>query len=166
METFKIQTLSDRNYINNHSYTRLADPVTVIMGIGTILPSLFPNLIGSELNSYAVLDKLFPGSGFWTTKYKNYLLTKIKYVKDIQRDLHQYTGEFIEQNLNSICPGCQGTAAWQAFYKLLQQEGLTGGQSPVGNVFGAGFDPSMLLLIGGGVLLLFALTKKKKKNKK
>jgi hypothetical protein len=153
---FAIQTLSDRNY------KRLADPASVILGIGSLIPSLFPNLFGSEVNSKAVMDKLFPGNGYWTSKYKNYLLSKIKYIKDIERDLHQYTGEFIEQNLNAIAPGgCQGTACWQAFYNLLSTESTGGGIQPPPNV-----NYTTLLLVGGGVLLLLALTKKKKRNTK
>jgi hypothetical protein len=164
---FAIQTLSDRNYrLRNYNILREGeggmDPMTVILGIGGIIPSLFPNLFGSELNTRETMNKLFPGNGYWSTKYKNYLLSKIKYIKDIQRDLHQYTGEFIEQNLNAIAPnGCQGTACWQAFYSLLSTEQTGGGIQPPPNI-----NYSTLLLVGGGVLLLLALTKKKKRTTK
>jgi hypothetical protein len=156
---FEIQTLSARNY------KRLADPITVITGIATIIPSLFPNLFGSELLTMQHLEKLFPGNGFWTVKYKNHLLQRIKYLKDVSRDLHQYTGEFIEMNQQSICPGTGGTNCWQAFYKLLQKESVSGGYDPVGNIYGGGFDFTTLALVGGGVLLLLALTKKKSRKK-
>lgn len=157
-DKFKIATLSDR----------LSDPITVITSIATVLPSLFPNLVGSERLTMDHLNQLFPGNGFYTVKYKNYLLSKIKYLKDVQRDLHHYTGEFIEQNKSAFCPnyvpGGDGTVCWQGFYKILQKESLTGGMQPVGNVFGSGFDLTTLLLIGGGAVLLLALTKRKGKQ--
>lgn len=157
---FEIQTLSEGQY------KRLSDPVTVITGIATVLPSLFPNMFGSETLNMGHLDKLFPGNGFWTVKYKNWLLQRIKYLKDVQRDLHMYTGQFIEANQAQICPGKSGTDCWQAFYKLLQKESLTGGYQPVGNIFGGGIDFSTIALIGGGILLLTVLAKKKSSRKK
>ena len=156
MNKFKIQTLSD--------YGRLSDPATVILGISSIIPSLFPNLIGSEQTTMEVLNKLFPGNGYWTVQYKNYLLPRIKYVKDIQRDLHMYTGQFIEINQSAICPGKGGTDCWTAFYSLLQKESLTGGSSPVGNVFGTGFDLQTVLLVGAVILVAVVITKKKRSS--
>jgi hypothetical protein len=155
---FEIQTLSDRNY------RRLADPITVIAGIATILPTLFPNLTGSERLSMAHLNQLFPGNGFYTMQYKNWLLQRIKYLKDVERDLHMYTGQFIENNQGVFCTGGTGTC-WQGFYKVLKQEAVTGGQSPVGNIYGAGFDFQTLAIVGGGVLLLMLLTKKKTRKR-
>lgn len=157
MKNFKIQTLSD--------YGRLSDPATVILGISSILPSIFPNLIGSELTTMETLNKLFPGNGYWTVQYKNYLLPRIKYVKDIQRDLHMYTGQFIEKNQSAICPGKGGTDCWSAFYALLQKEAVSGGLSPVGNIYVSGFNYQTLLLVGAGIFLLVALTKKKSSKK-
>jgi len=163
---FEIQTLSERNYLGDCSYKRLSqgeqgmDPVTVILSIGTILPGLFPNLFGSERTNAGVFNKLFPSNGYWTSQYKNYLLSKIKYIKDIERDLHMYTGEFIEMNQAQICAGKTGQDCWSNFYAILQQESSTGGLQPVGNIFGAGINYQTLLLVGGGVLLLLALSKK------
>ena len=154
---FEIQTLS--------SYQRLADPVTVITGIATILPSLFPGLMGSERLTMDHLNKLFPGNGFYTSQYKNWLLQRVKYLKDLERDLHMYTGKFIEANMSAFCNGGTGSQCWQGFYKVLQTESVTGGSQPVGNIFGGGFDYQTLLLIGGGVLLLALLSKKKSRKK-
>jgi len=161
---FEIQTLSECNTSLKNGATM--DPATIILSIGTIIPGLFPNLFGSETTSRSVFDKLFPSNGYWTNAYKSYLLSKIKYIKDIERDLHMYTGEFIQMNQAQICSGKSGTDCWTAFYKLLQQESSTGGLSPIGNVFGGGLDYQTLLLVGGGVLLLLALTKKKRTAKK
>jgi hypothetical protein len=158
---FEIQTLSE---FTPRLKSRLADPVTVITGIATILPSLFPNLTGSERLTMQHLNTMFPSNGFYTSQYKNWLLQRVKYVKDLQRDLHMYTGQFIESK-PEICAGGTGQTCWQNFYKILQQESVTGGTSPVGNVLGAGFDYQTLLLVGGGVLLLLALTKKKRSKK-
>jgi len=150
---FEIQTLSDN--------IRLADPISVILGIGTIIPSLFPNLFGSEKTSKEVFDKLFPSNGYWTSQYKNWLLSKIKYIKDIERDLHMYTGQFIEMNQSQICAGEGGQDCWSAFYELLKIEERGGGIQPP-----PGLNYQTLLLVGGGVLLLLALTKKKSRSKK
>ena len=157
---FEIQTLSER------PYRRLRDPITVITGIATLLPSLFPNLTGAERLTLNHLNQLFPGNGHYTTQYKNYLLQRIKYLKDVERDLHMYTGQFIEANQAVFCAGGTGQTCWQNFYKILQQESVTGGSSPVGNVYGSGFDFQTLALVGGGVLLLMLLTKKKTRRKK
>lgn len=146
-------------------YGRLADPVTVITAIGTILPSLFPNLLGTERLTMQHLNVMFPSNGFYTTKYKNWLLARIKYVQDLQRDLHMYTGQFIEAN-PEIYGSAIGQERWAAFYKILQQEAATGGSSPVGNVYGASINYETLLLVGGGALLLFALAKKKRNRKR
>jgi len=152
---FEIQTLSERNY------TRLADPMTTILGIGTLIPALFPNLFGSERTNAGVFNKLFPSNGFWTSQYKNYLLQKIKYIKDIERDLHMYTGEFIEMNQAQICPGKTGQDCWANFYNILGQESTGGGIQPPG-----GINYQTLLLVGGGILLLLALSKKKRSRKR
>lgn len=166
---FEIQTLSDRNY--GFKPSRLADPVTVITGIATIIPSLFPNLFGSERTSRAVFDKLFPGNGYWTVMYKNFLLERIKYVKDIERDLLMYTNEFSKINVRGICGSepevseggkCNRTLT---LYEILKREQSTGGQSPIGNVYGGGVNYETLFLIGGGVLLLSLLLKKKSRKK-
>lgn len=163
---FEIQTLSECSKPRLREYTRLADPVSIILGIGTVIPQLFPNLFGSEKTSQDTFNKLFPSNGYWTSQYKNFLLARIKYIKDIQRDLHMYTGQFIEAHLNEICPGKSGTDCWTAFYKLLTTESTSGGLNPVGNVLGGGLNYQTLLLVGGGVLLLLALTKKKSNRKK
>jgi hypothetical protein len=163
---FEIQTLSERtpklrDYRRLNDYRRLADPVSIILGIGSLIPSLFPNLFGSEKTSNVVFNKLFPSNGFWTSQYKNYLLSKIKYIKDIERDLHMYTGEFIQMNQSQICAGKSGTECWENFYALLRQEEIGGGIQPPG-----GLNYQTLLLVGGGVLLLLALSKKKRGRKK
>jgi hypothetical protein len=161
---FEIQTLSESTS-NLNDYTSLQDPVTVIMGIGATISSLFPNLFGSEKTSKEVFNKLFPSDGYWTSQYKNWLLQRIKYVKDIERDLHMYTGQFIEANQAQICKGGAGVDCWNNFYKLLQQEAVTGGVSPVGNIFGASLDYQTLLLLGGGILLVVMLAKKKRRSR-
>ena len=156
---FEIQTLSERK--------RLGDPVTIITAIGTIFPQLFPNLTGSERLTMQHLNQLFPGNGHYTSQYKNWLLQRVRYLKDLERDLHMYTGQFIEANMQAICQGKTGQGCWENFYNILRQEATTGGSSPVGNVFtaGMGLDLQTLILIGGGIFLLVALTKKKRRRK-
>ena len=167
---FEIQTLSEcskpnlKNYVRLREKTKTMDPVAVILGIGGLIPSLFPNLFGAERLTMDHLNRLFPGSGYYTMQYKNYLLQRIRYLKDVERDLHMYTGQFIESK-PEICNGGTGQTCWQNFYKILQQEQYSGGTQPVGNVLGAGFDFQTLLLVGGGALLLLALTKKKRSKK-
>jgi len=163
---FEIQTLSDyRSGLRN--YTRLSDPVLIITTIATALPQFFPNLTGAERLTMQQLTTLFPGTGHWTVSYRNWLLQRVRYTKDLQRDLHMYTGQFIEANQSSICPGKTGQDCWQAFYKLLQTEAVTGGSQPVGSVFtaGLGLDMQTLLLIGVGVVLLVAVTKRRRKKR-
>lgn len=163
---FEIQTLSDRSYrrLSNGGATGF-DPISVIGSIGAVIGSIFPNLFGTETLTMAHLNKLFPGSGHYTTLYKNWLLQRIKYLKDVERDLHMYTGQFIEANQSVFCNGGSGQQCWQGFYKVLQQESYSGGTSPVGNVYGAGFDFQTLALVGGGILLLSLIMKKKRSKK-
>lgn len=167
---FEIQTLSDRNY-GFKNYSRLGDPVTVITGIATILPSLFPNLFGSERLTQQHLNTLFPSNGVYTSQFKNFLLQKVKYAKDLERDLYMYSEEFVKLNQSFFCPSGawvtgQGRATCMpVFYEVLRKEAATGGQSPVGNIYGAGINYETLLLIGGGVLLLSVLLKKKSRKK-
>lgn len=166
MSPFRIQTLSSLERCNTSlsSRSRLGfDPVSIITGGGALLNELFPNLFGSERLTMQHLNALFPSNGFYTNAYKNFLLQRIRYVKDVQRDLHMYTGQFIESR-PEICAGGSGNTCWQNFYKILEQESITGGTQPVGNVLGIGIDWQTILLIGGGVLLLVALSRKKNKK--
>ena len=156
---FEIQTLSDCNR-GLRDYAKLSQ-LEFIPGIIALIPGLFPNLLGSERTSREVFNKLFPSNGYWTSSYKTYLLSKIKYIKDIERDLHMYTGEFIQMNQAQICQGKTGLECWDNFYNILKQEGMGGGIQPP-----PGFNYQTLLLVGGGVLLLLALSKKKSRRKK
>lgn len=186
MKLFEIQTLSahqvpkryDPNkYYLPHGYEirkrrrgladygRLGfDPISIIASIGTILPGLFPNL-WAERSTMDHFNKLFPSNGYWTSSYKNWLLSRIKWAKDIQRDILMYTKDFVRDNRNSICPSCTNEQALTEFYKILSKEMATGGQSPVGNIYGAGFNLETLAIVGGGVLLLVLLTKKKSRKR-
>lgn len=155
---FEIQTLSDRNY------PRLADPVTIITGGIALFTSLFPNFFGSERATMADFNKLFPSNGYWTVKFKNFLLSKLKYQKDITRDLLMYTVEFVQINSREICNSSYSSDCLNQFYNILRKEESTGGSSPVGNVFGSGINYETLMYIGLGVLAVALLTKSKKKK--
>jgi len=173
-EVFRIATLS-----NN---ARLSEPVAIITaGVG-LIQSLFPNFLSSpEPLSDSELNKLFPGSGYWTTQIKSYLKAKTKWKRDMAYWFpgtyggaysRGYIAQFVLENRNAICPGVQdncwsGTVCevcMEKFNSLLSAEQLGGGTQFPGMT--AGFDMQKLLLYGGGALLLFALLKSSKKSNK
>lgn len=175
---FEIQTLSDRNY-GLRDYARLADPVAIITGGIALISQLFPNLFGQPAIPMTEADwiKMFPGNGYWTTLYRNYVKSKIPNTRDLWR-LERFTGYFVWDNRMNIAPEVPNScypfdephkcpAAMSKFFNLLKQEQLTGGSSPVGQFPGGigTLDMNTLLLIGGGVLLLSILLKKKSSKK-
>jgi len=172
--------LIKRKYPLNDS---LGDPVSVILGGVQVIGSILPNLMGAEKATAADFEKLFPGSGFWTVKFRNYLQSAIKYKKDIPRDLLMYTVQFVADNNNSICPGTYtfqqqpgtnpgggGASGWnpciEKFYSILRREAATGGVSPIGNVApglsGINWTEMLPYAIGGIVLIVLLQSKKRK----
>ena len=107
METFKIQTLSERHglrkninwkkYYLPHGYElkkrkrvladRLGDPVTVITAGVSLLSQIFPNIFGGSRKRLTQSDwlELIPGNGYWTTKLRNHLAGVIHYNTDVNK---------------------------------------------------------------------------------
>ena len=178
---FDIVTLSDRararnfpklqtHYLRHGSAMikrkrRLGDPVAIIMAGAQIFGQLFPNLFGNS--APATMDdfiQMFPGSGLWTTKFREYLQANIKYKKDIQRDLYLYTERFVKANHQQLYPET-AIENWgvgqQKFYNILRQE-AAGGGSQVYPGEGLNWQAYLPYILIGGVALI-ALSNKKKK---
>lgn len=143
---------------------RLGDPIAIITGGAAIISQLFPNFLGSaERTTINDFVQMFPGSGVWTTRFREYLAANIKYKKDIQRDLYLYTHNFVKANHSQLYPETSidnWGVGQQKFYNILRQEAQGGGNQVYP---GAPTDWSAILpyvLIGGVVLL--AINKKKK----
>jgi len=180
---FEIQTLSDctprlKNYINLRNGETPMDPITIITGGLAVLTQLFPSLFGQPAIPMTDADwvKMFPGNGYWTSLYRNYIKSKIPNTRDLWR-LERFTGYFVWDNRQNIAPEVPSSCypydnphlcpqVMAKFFALLKQEQRSGGNQPIG-IFPGGLgsiDPTTLLLIGGGVLLLVMLNKKKKKR--
>lgn len=205
-QLFDIITLSDRSRINSKQapvlkthYLRhgnklvkrkynlgdsLGDPVSVILGGATVISQILPNLFGAEKATAADFQKLFPSNGYWTSKFRVYLQSVIKYKKDIPRDLEMYTLQFVIDNNAGVCPqtytfqnppgnnpGGGGASGWlpclEKFYQILRQEAATGGASPIGPIAPglAGINWSEILpyAIGGVALIVLLQGRKKRK---
>lgn len=158
----------------------LNDPVSVILGGTAVISQLLPNLFGAERATAADFEKLFPGSGFWTVKFRNYLQSAIKYKKDISRDILMYTTQFVIDNNNSICPGTytfqqqpgsNPGGSWnpciEKFYTILRQEAATGGAAPIGSIApglsGINWSEILPYAIGGIGLIILLQGRKKRK---
>ncbi|MBK9285052.1 MAG: hypothetical protein IPM51_12165 [Sphingobacteriaceae bacterium] len=168
---YEIVTLQDRN--------NLADPVSIITGGVAVLSQIFPNIFGGgrrRLNSQDWIQ-LIPGSGFWSTKLRQYLEARIHYDADLG-NIQPFTAAFVWDNRRQICPAVQDSC-WEynkpesciecmrAFYAILNEESRTGGMSPVGQTpggFGQTINWSAVLPIAiGGVVLVMAMKTKKRK---
>jgi hypothetical protein len=179
MRLFDIVTLSDKNIS-----TRLADPVGIIVGGTTVISQLFPNLLGTERASEQDFRTLFPSNGYWTSQFRTYLQNRIKYKKDIGRDLQTYTLQFVIDNNSAICPGTYtfqnppgnnpgggGASGWlpcvESFYRILQQESRTGGASPVGTIAPglSGINWTEIVPYALGGIALFVLLQGRKKKR-
>lgn len=171
---FEIQTLSDRNY------KRLGDPMAIITGGLAVISQLFPNLFGAPAIPITEADwvKMFPGNGYWTSLYRNYIRSKIPNTRDLWR-LERFTGYFVWDNRGTIAPEVPEScypydephrcpAAMSKFFNLLKKESQSSGNYPVGQFPGGigTLDASSLLLIAGGVVLLMLLMKNKKGQKR
>jgi len=174
MKTFKVATLSN--------YVTLGDPFTAIL---STLPSIF-NLFSKTPLSMNDLNVIFPGSGYWTTALKTYLMQHIAWKDDkLQANLDQKLKAFIQnvysksECLEERGAGCfqiktypdvyECDACTQKFFNVLEQEKKSGGYSPVGKYPGTLFGGSSLStylpwIVGGGILIL--LLNKKKRGRK
>lgn len=151
---FDIITLSD--------YTRLSDPVSIILGATTVISQIFPNILPAERTTEADLLKLFPGSGQMTARFRNYLLSKIKYKKDISRDLYYYTEMFVKEFISEF-GGVWNQQALDNFYGILRREAAGGGSQIYPNVYGTNWQEYIPYIIAGGALLLLLGNRKRKK---
>lgn len=180
MRKFEIVTLRD--------WQRLADPVTILTGGLAVLSQLFPNIFGGSRKRLTDADynQLIPGAGYWSTKFRNYVKTRIHYDVDFANNIQGVTLNFVGTNNEAICPkmytfqnppgtdpGGNGEASWtpciQKFYEILNQESYTGGTSPVGITpggIGATLDYSTLLPLAVGALVLVMVMKKKKRSRR
>lgn len=169
---FEIQTLSECQTPRLKDYVRLSDPVTIITGGVAVLTQLFPNLFGGGRKRLTSQDwlNMFPGNGYWTTKLRDYLNSKIHYDADLG-NITEFTRYFVYENRFTLYPGYTPgdfEKAFQEFSNKLRQEAVSGGSQPVGNfpIIGGTVDWQTLLLYGGGALLLITLLNKKRKSKK
>jgi hypothetical protein len=175
---FDILTLSA-----NHK--RLNDPITILTGGVAVLSQLFPNIFGGARKRLTESDwlQLIPGAGYWSTKLRNYLKTRIQYDTDFTANIQPFTLDFVSQNHSLICPrtytfqnppgnnpGGGGSQGWLPCYQsllvLLQKENQTGGQSPVGITpggYGGTIDYSTILPLAVGAFALVLLMKSKKR---
>lgn len=151
---FDIITLSD--------YARLSDPVSIILGSTTVISQIFPNILPAERTTEADLLKLFPGSGQVTARFRNYLLNRIKYKKDISRDLYYYTEMFVKEHINEF-GGVWGQQALDNFYAVLRREASGGGSQIYPNVYGTNWQEYIPYIIAGGALILLLGNRKGKK---
>lgn len=167
---FDIVTLSSRD-------RGLADPVSIITGGVAVISQIFPNIFGGGRKRLTNEDwiQLMPGSGFWTTKLRNYLQARIHYDVDL-KNIQPFTGAFTWDNRKQICPNVPDSCfsynqpdscieCNQALYKILEEERKTGGVSPVGLTpggIGQSINWSLVAPIAlGGIVLALALKKKK-----
>lgn len=168
---FEIVTLQDRNTLN--------DPVTIITSGAAVLSQLFPNIFGGSRKRLTESDwiQLIPGSGYWSTKLRNYLALHIHYDVDV-KDIQKWSGAFVWDNRRLICPDIPDSC-WQynqpdsclecmrAFYALLNEETRTGGLSPVGQTpggFGQTVNWSIVAPVALGFVALALIAKNKKRK--
>lgn len=176
---FHIATLQSR-------HRSLKDPVSAITGGVALLSQLFPNIFGGSRKRLTESDwlTLIPGAGYWSTKLRNYLKTRIHYDTDFTTNVQPFTLQFVSENHQAICPrtytfqnppgsnpGGNGTQSWlpcyQTLLQKLQMETNTGGQSPIGITpggFGGTLDYSTLMPLAIGAIALVILMKSKKKK--
>lgn len=165
---FEIVTLSDRQF------GKLGDPVTVITAGISLLTSLFPNIFGGNRKRLTDADyvSLLPGSGYWTTRLRDYLKSRIQYDVDWVTNVEPFSAQFAyyrrDEN-QGFCDECSNPEAVKALYNLIREESNTGGNSPVGQVpggYGSTLDYSTLIPIVIGGLALVLIMKKKKTTRR
>lgn len=179
---FEIQTLQE-NY-------RLADPVAIITGGVAVLSQIFPNIFGGSRKKLTDADwfQLIPGSGYWSTNFRNFLKARIHYDTDFTSTIQHWTAVYVADNNAQVCPktyifqnppgthpgGTGGNTGWEPcvakFLELLKLEQSTGGNLPIGQTpggFGQTVDWSALIPLAiGGVVLVAAMKSKRKTRKK
>jgi hypothetical protein len=172
MKYFKIQTLQDGE--------NGMDPLAILTAGAGVLTSIFPNLFNTRTKlTRAMVDQIFPGSGYWTVKLKSYLLGHTDWTVDMRYwyPFEQnggtnpgYIRGFVNENKQEICGNCDSATAWLKFQDLLRAEGSgygSGSGSGGGGSFpGYGSLPLNTYLIAGGVVVLAILLGSKKKGKK
>ena len=159
---FDIVTLSSR-------HSRLADPITVITGGVAVLSQLFPNIFGGGRKELTQSDwlTLIPGAGYWSTRLREYLKTRIKYDVDFSRNVLPFSQQFAFDNRQTICGSLDNEKCYAKFLQLLQTESQTGGVSPVGITpggVGLTLDYSTIIPLAVGAVVLVAIMKNKKKR--
>lgn len=160
---FEILTLSDCIGCES-TYSNLGDPIAIITGGVAILQGLFPNIFGGGRRELTQGDwlQMFPGSGMWTVRLRNYLARTIHYDSDLG-NIEEFTRNFVYENMGSIA-GANFTAKYSTFLAIIQEEKFSGGASPFGNIPGiqAGFNyQAMIPYALGGLVLVFLFRKKK-----
>lgn len=179
---FEIVTLQENN--------RLNDPVAIITGGAAVLSQIFPNIFGGSRKRLTDADwfQLIPGSGYWSTKFRNYLKGIIKYDTDFTSTIQHFTTVFVADNNAQVCPetytfqnppgthpgGTGGSTGWEPctakFLQLLKLEQSTGGNLPIGQTpggFGGTVDWSAILPLAiGGIILVAAMKSKRKTRRK
>lgn len=181
---FDIVTLSGNN--RNLKEVANVDPITILTGGVAVLSQIFPSIFGGNRKRLTEADwlQLIPGAGYWSTKLRNYLKTRIQYDVDFANNTQPFTLQFVSENHNSICPrtytfqnppgvnpGGGGSAGWLPCYEMLlsklRQEQETGGNSPIGITpggYGGTIDYSTLMPLAIGAIALVFLMKSKKKS--
>jgi len=162
MRDFEILTLSDHKL---GKYRGLNDPVSIIVGGMSVIGQLFPNFFGGDRRLLTSADwrQLFPGSGMWTVRLRNYLAKTIHYDVDL-KNIELYTRFFVDENKSGICgAGVPFSQCYSTFLSIIEQEKFTGGKLPFGNIPGiqGGLDYASILPFAiGGIILLLLLRKK------
>lgn len=166
---FEIQTLSERCTPTLKNYVRLRDPVSIILGGLPAILQLFPNWFPQrKLLDNTDWIKIFPGSGYWTVKLRDYLASKIQYDTDL-KNITEFTRYFVYDNRFTFKPSYQPgdfESIFKIFSDKLTQE--ASGISTSGNypIISGTTSMTTLLLIGGGVLAIALIAKKKRRSKK
>lgn len=166
---FTIRTLSD--------YTNLGQLEFISAALG-LLGMIFPDwgLFRRRL-TMSDLNQIFPGSGYWTVKYKNYLLAHISYLDDkFEENVRHQTDNFVWSTFRPVYCMDVPVSCWtlvgqdwthcDVCYSRLNQTlaDEATGKSTTG---AAGFNLSSLtpiLLVGAGVYLVSTLSKKKSRR--
>lgn len=172
-ENFKIVTLGENVSLSEGD---------IVTGIFDYAINQITKLLGGRTDQITAQHWLqaMPGSGYWTTKYRNYLI-KHFYYSDMLHKIPTFTQYFVHENLFELSDGkyqnlstspIQGELGSYVakFYKILEKER---GNSNIGTPgpdyktagfnFSNGSDLQTILLIGAGIGLLFAVINKKKR---
>jgi hypothetical protein len=166
---FEIVSLSDRPNYN----LKDGDPISGILGGSlSLLSGLFPNIFGGNRKALTSSDwlTLLPGSGYWSTKLRNYMALHIKYDVDYINNIQEFTRNFVDENKSGICPNIitnnetNFLKCYNAFIDIITRERASGGTSYPGETpggYGSTLDLNSLLPIALiGIVLIFMKNKK------